>query len=96
MIILKGFFFINPLVGWYSVTLWKDIWISYFLLLFVVLLFENYLFNNRSPVNYLWIVLGATAVLFCKRTGIIYICFLVLAVIMSLKNDHEAAEREQL
>ena len=94
VITLKGFFFINPLVGWYSVTLWKDIWISYFLLLFVVLLFENYLFKNRSLVDYLWISLVSTAVLFCKGTGIISICFLVFAVIITLRNEHEVLQKK--
>ena len=75
--LLELFYFINPLVGWYSVTLWKDVWISYSTLLLVISL---YLFENKKEkrIRYnITLFLAFQMVLFSKGTGILYVCALL-------------------
>lgn len=65
---------LHPAIACYSVTLWKDIWLSYFLLLYVLLLIEialnpeNFLKRTHHLVILALVILGF---LFSKNTGII-------------------------
>lgn len=76
----------HPLLGWYSVTLWKDVWISAFLLAFAtVTLIIAYRRNRELSVGWkLWgmLVLVAIGAMLAKKTGVyIVIPSMVIAVI---------------
>lgn len=70
------YFALHPAIACYSITLWKDIWLSYFLLLYTLLLIEavldpEHFFNKKSRMCVLLtVILG---VLFCKKTGILFL-----------------------
>lgn len=89
--IVLYFYILNPLVGFYSVTLWKDIWISYFILFFTINCFDlikftgprNFLANSKKMILFVGSILG---VLYSKGTGIIIVLFALLALLICVKS----------
>lgn len=71
---LLCYFAINPIVAAYSVTQWKDIWLAYFLLLYIVFLIEIAV-NKENFFSSVWRVLALIGViigfLLSKGTGIL-------------------------
>lgn len=73
-----AFYSLYPTVGAYSVTLWKDVWIAAFLLLYASLLADLFLdIENffKSGLKVFILVLTIFAVMMSKGTGIIFIIF---------------------
>lgn len=70
------FYSLHPVIAVYSVTLWKDIWIGTFALIYIVFLFEicdnsNEFFQSKLKVC--MFILSVLCVLFAKGTGIIIV-----------------------
>ena len=77
------FFALNPLIGAYSVTIWKDIWHANFILLFTVVLIEacydeTSFFSSKKCIALL--IVTASTVALSKKSGI-YIVGLALVVL---------------
>lgn len=79
-LITLAYFALHPVIASYSITTWKDIWISYFMLLYVILLVEiacnreNFFKSKWHIIMFILIVCGF---LFTKNIGI-YIFLLTL------------------
>lgn len=80
----------HPLIGWYSVTLWKDIWLSTFLLVFGTVATIIAVRRNRSlEVSWqLWgmLLLAAVGAMLSKRTGVYIIIPSMLITAVFLKG----------
>lgn len=83
------YFLLHPAIACYSITLWKDIWLSYFLLLYVLLLTEAALnpelfFQKKShTAGLLLVILGF---LFTKNTGIAVLLGTLPVLLISCKK----------
>ncbi len=78
------FFALNPLIGAYSVTIWKDIWHANFIMLFTIVLIDMCLNEERffsSKKCVILLILAASAVGLSKKSGI-YITALALLVML--------------
>lgn len=81
---------VNPFVGWMSVTLWKDVWLSVFLLIFAscsALTVQRILASKR-PGWQLLLLLFASAVgaMLAKRTGVFIVAPTILVVGVFLRG----------
>lgn len=80
----------HPLVGWYSVTLWKDVWLSAFLLAFATIATTIAVRRKRSlAVGWqLWgmLLIAAIAAMLAKRTGVYIIIPSILISVFFLKG----------
>ena len=70
------FFALHPIIAAYSVTLWKDVWMGVFVLIYIIFLFE--ICNNpkkffQSKTKFILFTLSILCILFAKGTGIIII-----------------------
>ena len=83
------YFSLHPLVAAYSVTQWKDIWMAYFLLLYILLLIEISVNRQNffsSPWRVLALIGTIIGILFSKGTGIIiFVCSLFFLWIYAKK-----------
>jgi hypothetical protein len=85
------FYLLHPLIGIYSVTLWKDIWISSFLLVYSVLLTDLYidaLEFFKSKIKVFWFILVILFVMLSKGTGIIFIFFSFIPLSFKLFKNY--------
>ena len=81
------YFVLHPAIACYSVTIWKDIWLSYFVLLYVLFLLE--ILTNpenffRKKSHFVALALVILGFLFSKNTGIAL--FLVTAPFLLWKG----------
>ncbi|MCW2289840.1 hypothetical protein EDF60_2717 [Leucobacter luti] len=72
--LILAFFAVHPIVGWYSVSLWKDVWLGAFILAFATL---TALIVRRShaalPIGWnLWglLILAGLGMMLAKKTGV--------------------------
>lgn len=85
------FYSCHPLIGIYSITLWKDIWIATFLLAYAVLLIDLYLDTLnflKSKIKILCFVLVVLFIMLSKGTGIIFIFFSMIPLTTKLYKNH--------
>ena len=73
-ILTLAFFALHPVIGAYAVSVWKDIWLSYFIMIYALLLTEiavnaDAFFLRKGRLILLTVV--SLGVLFCKNTGMI-------------------------
>lgn len=87
MIFVVLFYGVNPLVGFYNVVMWKDIWIANFTILFTVSSI-NYLYRKRNDLQTIVVSIIATmGVLYFKGTGIIIVgCSLLVFLLWYRKK----------
>ena len=83
------YFLIHPAIACYSITLWKDIWLSYFLLLYTLLLIEavinpNHFFSQNK--NMIAMPLIILVFLFCKNTGILILMGITPFLLLTSKK----------
>lgn len=75
-LIVTIFYALHPVVAAYSITLWKDVWMGSFILLYVIVLNEASTNSKKffsKHRNLLYLILVILAILFAKGTGIIII-----------------------
>jgi len=77
--LLVGFYALHPILASYSVILWKDIWISYFILFYIVAFYEIFDNDKITRANMVRLILGLLGILFFKSTGL-YIFIISLPV----------------
>lgn len=82
------FFALNPLIGWYSVTLWKDILFSAFVLLFCSSLIAIVMTKSDSISAWKYFVFffAALGMLFLKKTGIYLALPTMIALVLVMPN----------
>lgn len=85
--ILQAFYFINPLVGYYTVILWKDIWLSYFCLALIMVLFHIINENKLEVKSIILLILSTLLVLLSKGTGILYILVLIIFILLEKREN---------
>jgi hypothetical protein len=83
-------FLIHPLTGWYSVALWKDIWLSAFVLILGTVS-ATILYRIRRGETLSWkywalFTASIIAVAFAKKTGLIVVVPLVLGIAIYLRG----------
>ena len=84
------YFALHPAIACYNITLWKDIWLSYFLLLYTLLLIEmvlnpeGFFRRNRHLLALTLVILGF---LFSKNTGIA-VLLVTLPFLLVLNRKH--------
>ena len=85
------FYLCHPLIGIYSVTLWKDIFISTLLLAYSGLLIDIYLDTLiflKSKTKIFTFMLIILFIMFSKGTGIIFIFFSMIPLIYKLHKNN--------
>ena len=68
------YFTLHPVIACYSVTLWKDIWLSYLVLIYVIFFYEIAVNQEnffRSRAHILCLTLLILGILFAKNTGLL-------------------------
>ncbi len=83
------FFTVLPLSGWYAMTLWKDVWLAGFVLLFVLATLRiardgRAFFKSRG-----WVAVFATSlvgVLVSKNTGVYILAISLFGMLLALKG----------
>lgn len=75
-VIILMFYALHPVIAIYSVTLWKDVWMGVFILIYAIFLFEmctntESFFKSKKKV--LLFILTILSILFAKGTGILII-----------------------
>jgi hypothetical protein len=83
------FYALMPVMAWYAVTLWKDIWLAGFVLLFVLIVLDiiqkkQAFFRSRKRVILLIVCL--LGVLVSKNTGVYILVLSLLVLIPALKG----------
>ena len=83
-------FLLHPVTGWYSVTLWKDIWLSAFVFVLgtasALIVFRA---RRGEPIGWrLWatFAFSIVAVAFAKKTGLIVVVPLIAVTAMYLRG----------
>ena len=88
--LLEAFYFVNPLVCWYIVILWKDIWISYFVLGFMLYIYKCINSDFFAWKTYILLFIFSLGTLNFKGTGIIFVSITLLTIIceksLNIKN----------
>ncbi|WP_156174991.1 MULTISPECIES: DUF6020 family protein [unclassified Leucobacter] len=86
--IIIAFFALSPLFGWYSVTIWKDVWLTAFVLALASAgaVIVQRLRAGARPGAVLWttFMIVALGVMFSKKTGIYLMVPMVLVVVCFL------------
>ncbi len=85
------FYSLHPLIGIYSVTLWKDIWLSTFILLYCSLLIDIFCDSEKFFKSKLKVFLFMLTILFImlsKGTGIIYIVLSFIPLYFKLQKKY--------
>ena len=80
------FYIANPLVGIYSITMWKDIWMAALVMLLAVLIVRYVYFKEHSLKLYISIGFTCFGVLSAKGTGIIMVLFALIALVFTIKK----------
>ncbi|RAQ22710.1 hypothetical protein DPQ25_12175 [Hydrogeniiclostridium mannosilyticum] len=90
-LLVLAFLALNPLIGWYSVTLWKDIWLAMFILLYGTALYifcgEHTLCCKSRIHTTVLLLISILGVLFFKKTGI-YIIVLTVPFLFYYGKKH--------
>lgn len=84
-----AFYTVVPLVGWYSVTLWKDVWLASFTLLFALEMMQlvgehSQYFLSRN--NNLRLVLVTVGLILSKNSGIYLFILPCIAMLLCIKS----------
>ncbi|MHA3724900.1 DUF6020 family protein [Leucobacter sp. HY1910] len=81
----------HPMMGWFSVTLWKDVWLTAFVTAFATAaaLIVVRMRRGVAPGWLLWLAFVTTAlgVMFSKKTGIYLVVPMLLIVLFFLGRD---------
>lgn len=83
------FYAAHPLIGWYSVTLWKDMWLATFLLVLVVSLTRLVAAKSRAAHLMWWVSCGVSilGVLLSKKTGVFIVVPLLLISFLAMRRS---------
>ena len=84
-----AYFLVHPIIISYSLTMWKDIWQSYFMLIYAALLIEvavNPAGFFRSRENIILMAVSMLGILFFKKTGTIILLISFVFLIASTKG----------
>lgn len=83
-------FLLHPLTGWYSVTLWKDIWLGTFILVLGTLSAKIFFrYRLGKPISWkMWALfaLSIIAIAFAKKTGVIVVLPLIIGAALYLRG----------
>lgn len=85
------FYLLHPLIGIYSVTLWKDIWIATFLLAYCILLIDMLMDTSKffgSKAKILYSILVVLFIMLSKGTGIIFIVLSLIPILFKFRKDY--------
>ena len=83
------FYALFPVFGWYATTLWKDVWLAAFALLFYLVLVELCRTGRdffRSKGHVACLVLSALGLILSKNNGIYLFIIALLAVLVTQKG----------
>ena len=80
---------INPLFGFYSITMWKDIWMGMLLYLFLLVAIKIVYFGDISVRSLIGLFFCAEGVLFAKATGVAMIGLMTVFIMAFLFKSNK-------